>query len=257
MSSSLIVQFATLAGGGALGSFLSLACSRFTPALSPAQWFTTLCSPASHCPHCRQRLPGYDTMPLVSWLALKGRCRFCSHSFSAESFITEWLVAILSLLVLLSVDDLANALFILAASSVLMMVTLIDRRYFCIPDPLNYLLLWLGLLHATMTGTETSSILGALSGYGILWLLAWSYRQIRGYDGLGYGDIKLFAALGACCGWQALPWIALAATILALTGIIMLQLRGIIQGNSPLPFGPFLAIAGWVTIVLQSRFTLL
>jgi leader peptidase (prepilin peptidase)/N-methyltransferase len=95
-----------------------------------------------------------------------------------------------------------------------------------------------------------------VAGYCALWLLAWSYRQMRGYEGLGYGDIKLFAALGACCGWQALPWIALGATVMALTSIVMLQLRGFIQGDSPLPFGPFLAIAGWVAIVLQTRFTL-
>lgn len=257
MSLTLITQIAALAGGGALGSFLSLACARFSPTLSPAQWFAVLCFPGSQCSHCQQRLRWRDTLPLVNWLCLKGRCRFCHHPFGADSFITEWLFAMLCLLVLQSFTRPADAMFILTASSLLLMVAAIDRRYFCIPDLLSYLLLWLGLIHATMTGNEIMAIRGAVAGYCALWLLAWSYRQTRGYEGLGYGDIKLFAALGACCGWQALPWIALGATVLALTAIVMLPLRGLIQKDSPLPFGPFLAIAGWVTIVLQTRFTLL
>ena len=257
MSLTLITQIAVLACGGALGSFLSLACTRFSPSLSPAQWFASLCVPGSRCDHCQQRLLWRDILPLVSWAGLKGRCRFCHHPFSADSFVTEWLVAMLCLLVLQSFTNPADAIFIITAFSLLRLVAVIDRQYFCIPDPLSYLLLWLGLLHASMTGNETAAIGGALSGYCALWLLAWSYRQIRGCEGLGYGDMKLFAALGACCGWQALPWIALGATLLALTTIMVLQLRGLIQGDSPLPFGPFLAIAGWVTIVLQTRFTLL
>ncbi len=254
---SLFTQFIALAGGGALGSFLSLACVRFSPALSPAQWFVALCFPGSRCDCCQQRLLWRDTLPLISWPWLRGRCRFCHHPFGAKSFITEWLVAILCLLVLQSFTDPADAIFIITAPSLLLLVAAIDRHHFCIPDPLSYLLLWLGLLHATVTGNETAAIWGALSGYCTLWLLAWSYRQVRGHEGLGYGDMKLFAALGACCGWQALPWIALGSTFLALATIVMLQRRGIIQGKSPLPFGPFLAIAGWVTIVLQTRFTLL
>lgn len=257
MSLDLITQIAVLACGGALGSFLSLACARFSPVLSPAQWFSSLCVPGSRCDHCQQRLLWRDVLPLVSWAGLKGRCRFCLHPFGADSFFTEWLVAILCLLVLQSDTEPADAIFIITASSLLLLAAAIDRHHFCIPDPLSYLLLWLGLLHASVTGNETAAIWGALSGYLALWLLAWSYRQVRGYEGLGYGDMKLFAALGACCGWQALPWIALGATLLALTAIVMLQLRGLMQGDSPLPFGPFLAIAGWITIVLQTRFTLL
>lgn len=257
MSLDLITQIAVLACGSALGSFLALACARFSPALSPAQWFASLCVPGSQCDHCQQRLLWRDVLPLVSWAGLKGRCRSCHHPFSADSFVAEWLAAMLCLLVLQSFTDIAEAIFIITASSLLFLVAAIDRHHFCIPDPLSYLLLWLGLLHASVTGNETAVIWGALSGYCALWLLAWSYRQVRGYEGLGYGDMKLFAALGACCGWQALPWIALGATLLALAAIVMLQLRGLMQGDSPLPFGPFLAIAGWVIIVLQTRFTLL
>ncbi|NYS31680.1 A24 family peptidase [Pantoea sp. WMus005] len=257
MSPTVTTQIAALAGGSVLGSFLSLACARFSPAFSPAQWFAAVCFPGSHCDHCQQRLLWRDTLPLISWPVLKGRCRICHHPFSADSFITEWLFAMLCMLVQQSFTDSTEAIFILTASSLLFLAAAIDRHHFCIPDPLSYLLLWLGLLHATLTGNETTAIGGALSGYCALWLLAWSYRQVRGCEGLGYADMKLFAALGACCGWQALPWIALGATVLALATIMMLQVRGLIQGDSPLPFGPFLAIAGWVTIVLQTRFTLL
>lgn len=254
---SLITQIAALTGGGALGSFLALSCERFSPALSPRQWFAALCLPRSQCDHCLQRLRWHDALPLVSWPLLKGRCRCCHSRFGAKSLIIEWLVALLCLLVLQSYDRPADAIYIIAASGLLLLVAVIDRHHFCIPDPLNYLLLWLGLVHATTTGTEGMAIWGALTGYCALWALAGCYRQARGYEGLGYGDMKLFAALGACCGWQALPWIALGGTFLALTAIVMLKLRGSIQMNSPLPFGPFLAIAGWVTIVLQTRFTLL
>ena len=257
MSMPFITQIAVLAGGGALGSFLSLACARFSPALPPDQWFASLCFPGSRCTHCQQRLLWRDKLPLVSWPVLKGRCRFCNQLFSESSFVMECLTAMLCLLVLQSFTHSADAIFIIAASGLLLLVAAIDCRHYCIPDPLSYLLLWLGLLHASLTGNETAAIWGALTGYCALWLLAWGYRLVRGFEGLGYGDIKLFAALGACCGWQALPWIALGATVLALATIVMLQRRGVVQMDSPLPFGPFLAIAGWVMLVLQARFTLL
>lgn len=257
MSLPFITQIAVLAGGGALGSFLSLACARFSPALPADQWFTSLCFPGSRCTHCQQHLLWRDKLPLVSWPVLKGRCRFCNQSFSEASFVMECLTAMLCLLVFQSFTHFADAIFIIAASGMLLLVAAIDCRYYCIPDPLSYLLLWMGLLHASLTGNETAAIWGALTGYCALWLLAWGYRLVRGLEGLGYGDIKLFAALGACCGWQALPWIALGATVLALVTIVMLQRRGVVQMDSPLPFGPFLAIAGWVMLVLQARFTLL
>ncbi|MGK3144539.1 prepilin peptidase [Pantoea sp. C2G6] len=255
MLPDLMTSIATLAGGAATGSFLSLACQRFTPSASPAAWFRALCFPASGCDHCQRRLRWRDTLPLISWPRLKGRCRFCHHAFSAHSFICEALMALLCLLVLHSFTSLAAALYVVAASSLLLVVAAIDRQHLCIPDPLNYLLLWLGLTYATTSGTEAAAIAGALSGYSVLWLLGWSYRYVRGYEGVGYGDMKLFAALGACCGWQVLPAIAVGATSLALL-TIALQRRDLYQGDSPLPFGPFLAIAGWITIVLQTRFTL-
>lgn len=255
--SAVFTYIAALTGGGALGSFLSLASSRFAPALSPAQWFYSLCFPASHTLCCQKRLRWRDTLPLWSWPALKGRCRFCHHPFSADSFLAEWLFALLCLLLLQSVDNLSDRLYLIAAASLLFLLAAIDRRHFCLPDPLNYLLLWLGLLHATLTGSEAAAIQGTVAGYCSLWLLAWGYRRVRGVEGLGYGDIKLFAALGACCGWQALPWIALGATLLALAAVMAGGVRALKQRNSALPFGPFLSLAGWVMIVLQTRFTLL
>ena len=137
MSPTLITHIAALAGGGALGSFLSLTSQRFTPALSPAQWFALLCFPGSHCNHCQQRLLWRDALPLVSWPGLKGRCRFCHRAFGAESVVIEWLFALLCLLVLQSFDHSAEAVVIITASGLLLLVAAIDRRHFCIPDPLN------------------------------------------------------------------------------------------------------------------------
>ena len=159
---SLITQFVALAGGGALGSFLSLAWVRFSPALLPAQWFIALCFPGSRCDCCQQRLLWRDALPLISWPRLRGWCRFCHHPFGAESFISEWLVAMLCLLVLNSFDRAADATFVITASSLLLLIAVIDRQHFCIPDPLSYLLLWLGLLHAAIFGTESAAIWGAL-----------------------------------------------------------------------------------------------
>lgn len=257
MVAVVITWLAALAGGGALGSFLSLACARFSPALSPAQWFAAMCFPASRSDCCQRRLLWRDTLPLMSWPALRGRCRVCQQPFDAGSFLTEWLFALLCLLLLQSVDSHAERLYLIAAASLLFLLAAIDRRHYFLPDPLNYLLLWLGLLHAALTGRETAAIYGAVAGYCSLWLLAWGYRRVRDVEGLGYGDFKLFAALGACCGWQALPGIALGATLLALAAMMSALWRGLRPGDSPLPFGPFLAIAGWVTLVLQTRFTLL
>jgi len=256
MVPAVITYLAAFAGGGALGSFLSLACTRFSPALSPTQWFATLCFPASRSDCCQKRLLWRDTLPLVSWPALRGRCRVCQQPFDAGSFLTEWLFALLCLLVMQSVDSFSDRVYLIATASLLFLLAVIDRRTYCLPDPLNYLLLWLGLLHATQTGREVAAIYGAIMGYCSLWLLAWGFRSVRDVEGLGYGDIKLFAALGACCGWQALASIALGATLLALIAVFAVQRRNL-RPDSPMPFGPFLAIAGWVTLALQTRFILL
>lgn len=192
MSPTLITHIAALAGGGALGSFLSLASQRFTPALSPAQWFALLCFPGSHCNHCQQRLLWRDALPLVSWPGLKGRCRFCHRAFGAESFVIEWLFAILCLLVLQSFDHSAEAIFIITASGLLLIVAAIDRRHFCIPDPLNYLLLWSGLFHATVRNRNNGDM-GCCGGLlcvvaarlelsadaGVRGIRLWRYQALR------------------------------------------------------------------------------
>ena len=258
MSYRVTLSLITLILGSALGSFIALAYQRYSPALSPAQWFTSLCFPASHCEQCQRRLWWRDRLPLISWPALRGRCRFCRQLFTPHSLFIEILTALLCLLALNTFDQLTDSLFIIAGSCLLLLLAAIDRRHLSLPDPLNYLLLWLGLTHALITHSEAVAITGGLAGYGALWLLGWGYRLCRGYDGLGYGDMKLFAALGTCCGWQALPWIALGATSLALGTLGLRQLRGLPdRRGSPLAFGPFLAIAGWMMLVLQTRFTLL
>ncbi|WP_244175139.1 prepilin peptidase [Pantoea conspicua] len=254
----MAINAVTLIVGSALGSFIALASHRYSPTLSPARWFGALCSPGSQCDCCHHRLLWRDNLPLISWPALKGKCRYCRQPFSRCSLMTEGLIALLCLLVVNTFDRITDCLFIIASSCLLLLLAAIDRRHLCLPDPLNYMLLWLGLTHALTTGSEAAAITGGLAGYCTLWLLGWGYRLCRGRDGLGYGDMKLFAALGSCCGWQVLPWIAVGATSLALGNIVIGHWRGSTElNNSPLPFGPFLAIAGWVMIVLQMRFTLL
>ena len=242
----------------ALGSFIALVCQRFSPTDSSAEWFHSLCVPGSQCEHCQRPLLWRDRLPLISWPALRGKCRVCRHPFSPHSLVVETLVALLCLLAFNTFEQITDSLFIIASSCLLLVLAAIDHRHFCLPDPLNYMLLWLGLTHALTTGSATAAVIGGLAGYSTLWLLGWGYRLARGIDGLGYGDMKLFAALGTCCGWQALPWIAVGATSLALGTVLVGRWRGSTErGSSPLPFGPFLAIAGWMIMVLQTRFTLL
>jgi len=252
----LIILFTVTALGAALGSFLALACQRYHPAISPDDWFTSLWTPPSHCTHCQAPVLWRDRIPVISWLRLHGRCRFCRRPVGLLPLLFELTGALLCLLLArLFSDHLIVAAFILTASCLLLLLAAIDQRHLLLPDVLTGALLWLGLARFFFYKpvTVSAAVGGAIAGYGSLWLLAWLYRQIKNQAGLGYGDIKLFAALGTWCGWQALPWIALVASLTALLAFIALVvINRTLSVNSPLPFGPFLAVAGWGVIVIQS-----
>ncbi|MFP3440489.1 A24 family peptidase [Pantoea sp. SIMBA_133] len=252
----LIILLTVTALGAALGSTLALACQRYSPTASPSDWFRALWTPPSRCMLCRAPILWRDKIPLISWLCLQGRCRACRQAIGVLPLLFELTGALLCLMLVIVFNACPlTAAFILVASCLLLLLAVIDQRHFLLPDVLTGALLWLGLSRFFFAAplSVTSAVGGAVAGYGSLWLLAWLYRQIKHQEGLGNGDIKLFAALGIWCGWQALPWIALIASVSAL---LAFAVRAIIHKrlymNSPLPFGPFLAAAGWGMIVLQS-----
>lgn len=252
----LIILFTVTALGAALGSFLALACQRYHPAVSPTDWFAALWTPPSQCLHCLAPVLWRDRIPLISWLCLQGRCRSCHQTIGFLPLLLELLGALLFLIVMvLFRESLIVAAFMLTASCLLLLLAAIDQREFLLPDVLTGALLWLGLSRFCFYEplSISAAVGGAVLGYGSLWLLAWLYRQIKNQEGLGYGDIKLFAALGTWCGWQTLPWIALVASVTALFAFLTLAvINKTLSVSSPLPFGPFLAAAGWGVMMSQS-----
>jgi len=209
----------------------------------------------SHCPSCKHKLAALDNIPLVSWLALRGRCRYCGVRISWQYPLVELLTALASAAIAWKLGfgwPLASGLvftwILIAASG-------IDARTQLLPDQLTLPLLWLGLLLSlvSMFVTPTIAIVGAAIGYLSLWSVYWLFKLATGKEGMGYGDFKLLGALGAWMGpMSLLPIVLLSSLIGALVGGTMLALRGQ-DRSTPIPFGPFIAAAGWVWFVLGDR----
>jgi leader peptidase (prepilin peptidase)/N-methyltransferase len=206
-----------------------------------------LAVPRSACPHCGHILRAWENIPVVSYLLLRGRCLACGARIGARYPLTELATALLAVIALYAFgpSPLALAAFGLCATLLTMSLIDFDTKY--LPDSLTLPLLWAGLI--VNLGEDGfvplhQAVLGAIAGYGFLWCVYWLFKLARGVEGMGYGDFKLLAALGAWLGWQALPQIVLVAALagaivgLAATGI------GRMRFEEPLPFGPFLAAAG-------------
>ena len=205
----------------------------------------------SHCPHCKHPLAAWDNIPLLSWLLLRGRCRYCKTPISIQYPLVELLCGIASAIVVWHFGITWQAAAGLAFTWFLIAAAGIDFRTQLLPDSLTLPLLWLGLLLSLVplfVGTR-EAIIGAAAGYLALWSVFWLFKLATGKEGMGYGDFKLFAAAGAWMGWTALlPVIIIAAVAGAIIGIILLRVRG--QNRSvPLAFGPFLAIAMWIWLI--------
>ena len=209
----------------------------------------------SHCPQCRHKLGALDNIPLLSWLFLRGRCRYCRASISVQYPIVEVLSALASAAIAWKFGfgwPLAAGLIftwtLIAASG-------IDARTQLLPDQLTLPLLWLGLLIALIPlfVAADAAIIGAAVGYLSLWSVFWLFKLITGKEGMGYGDFKLLAALGAWMGAASLlPIILLSSLVGALIGGAALALRGQ-DRSTPIPFGPFIAVAGWMWFVFGDR----
>jgi leader peptidase (prepilin peptidase) / N-methyltransferase len=205
----------------------------------------------SHCPHCKHPLSALDNIPLFGWLLLRGRCRYCQAKISIQYPLVELLSGVLSAVIVWKFGPSWAALAGLALTWTLIALSGIDFRTQLLPDQLTFPLLWLGLLLSLlpMFVTAPASILAAAIGYLSLWSVYWAFKLLTGKEGMGHGDFKLLAALGAWMGPVALlPIILLSSLIGALVGGTLIALRKH-EREIPMPFGPFIAAAGWVWFV--------
>jgi leader peptidase (prepilin peptidase)/N-methyltransferase len=224
--------------------------------VTPEQF--TLSTPRSACPACKTPIKAWQNIPLISWLLLRGRCAACKAKISLRYPLVELTTGILSAWVAWRFGFGASAACALLVTWALIALTGIDIDHQLLPDGITLPLMWAGLLAAVVVGPITGSripvsahdaIVGAASGYVSLWLVFHTFRLVTGKEGMGYGDFKLFAALGAWLGWKLLPLvILLSAAAGALLGILLILLRGR-DRSAPMPFGPYLAAAGWLAMM--------
>lgn len=224
--------------------FLELEPSKPTAKLS-------LSLPRSSCGHCGHQITALENIPVLSYLFLKGKCSSCNAHISIQYPIVELLTAIISVIVAINFGVTIQTLAALFLTWVLIAASGIDIHHKLLPDQLMLPLLWLGLLlnvFGVFTDLE-SSIIGAMAGYMSLWLVFWAFKLITKKDGMGYGDFKLLALLGAWMGWQHLFIIILTSSFVgAIIGISYLLFKSK-DRNTQIPFGPYLATAGWATLL--------
>ncbi len=216
-----------------------------------------LATPRSACPHCGHRITALENIPVLSWLALRGRCRGCGTRISARYPLVELLTGALTLAVALRFGPGVEAAAAALLTWYLIALAGIDIDHQLLPDALTLPLLWLGLTLSlfdpagagTLFITPADAIAGALAGYLSLWLVYHAFRLATGKEGMGYGDFKLLAALGAWLGWQALPMVILVSAFVgAVFGLSMIAINRARRGV-PIPFGPWLAMAGWLVLM--------
>ncbi|MBD8529153.1 MULTISPECIES: A24 family peptidase [unclassified Massilia] len=206
--------------------------------------------PRSACPHCGHQITALENIPVISWLALRGKCRKCKAPISARYPAVELLTGVLSAALVWKFGSGAAGMATLLFAWLLIAMTFIDVDTQLLPDDLTFPLLWAGLL-INLNGTFVplhDAVIGAVAGYLVLWAVYWLFKLATGKEGMGYGDFKLLAALGAWLGWAMLPTIILLSSVVgALVGIslIVFAKRG---RDKPIPFGPYLAAAGMIAL---------
>jgi len=218
----------------------------------------TLSTPGSACPACKAPIKAWQNIPVVSWLMLRGRCAACKSNISVRYPLVEFTTGLLSAGVAWHFGFGAAAACGLLITWSLIALTGIDIDHHLLPDGITLPLMWAGLLASIIVGpmagnpipvSARDALIGAASGYVSLWLVFHAFRLITGKEGMGYGDFKLFAALGAWLGWKLLPLVILLSALTgAVIGILMIVLRDR-DRSVPMPFGPYLAAAGWIAMM--------
>ena len=207
--------------------------------------------PRSACPKCGHKITALENIPLLSWLFLRGKCSGCKTPISARYPLVELLTAVLSVVVAAHFGPTPLTLLYILLTWGLIALTFIDLDSMLLPDQITLPLLWLGLLVSVLGWgiTPTQAIVGACVGYLSLWSVYWLFKLATGKEGMGYGDFKLLAVFGAWLGWQSILLIVLLSSFVgAIFGLFIIyqQKKG---KNTPIPFGPYIAIAGWITLL--------
>ncbi len=259
--------------GAFIGSFLNVVIHRI-PIMLERQWKSeclellnsdnasfpvltkyNLSVPRSHCPSCNHQVKVIENIPIISYLFLRGKCSSCGIKISLQYPFVELFTAIFTTIVIwkfgFSLQSLGGVVF----TWFLIALSGIDIKKQLLPDSFTLPLLWLGIifnLFSTYTDL-TSSVLGAIFGYLALWSVFHLFKLITGKEGMGYGDFKLLAALGAWLGWQSLPLIILLSSAVgAIIGIFMIVTK-LQERSQPIPFGPYLAVAGWIAMLYGNQ----
>ncbi|PLZ01709.1 prepilin peptidase [Burkholderia sp. WAC0059] len=222
----------------------------------PARY--NLCLPRSACPHCGHMLPVWENIPVVSWLVLRGRCSHCRAPVSVRYLLIELAGAACAAGAFAAFGPTGKAVAAFAFCAALVAASAIDLEHQLLPDLLTLPLLWVGLA-VNLSGTFVSlhdAVLGAIAGYLLLWCVYWLFRLVRGIEGMGYGDFKLLAALGAWLGWAAVPQIVLIAAVAGAVIGLAATWSGRMRFEEPLPFGPSLALGAVITLFLGTPFYL-
>jgi leader peptidase (prepilin peptidase) / N-methyltransferase len=253
--------------GLAVGSFLNVVIHRL-PRMLEAEWEDQaaelrgeapaararydLVMPRSHCPHCSQPLAVHHNIPVLSWLLLRGRCGHCGASIPVRYPLVEIAAGLVAAAAIWRYGGTLAGAGAMLVGFFLIALAFIDLDTHLLPDDLTLPLLWLGLLF-NLGGTFVplaDAVIGAMAGYLVLWSVYWLFKLATGKEGMGYGDFKLLAALGAWFGWQALPTIlVLAALAGGAVGLFLILFRNH-RRDVPIPFGPYLAGAGLVVLLL-------
>ena len=250
-----------------VGSFLNVVIYRL-PLMMESRWRRDCCellevaqekteaplnlaTPNSHCPHCKAAIKPWQNIPVVSYLLLGGKCGNCGTSISVRYPVIELVTGLMTLALGFYFEASAALLGVMLLTWALIALTMIDVDHQLLPDDITLPLMWLGLLF-NVGNTYVSlqdAVIGAMAGYLILWSIYWLFKLLTGKEGMGYGDFKLLAALGAWLGWQALPVIILLSSLVgAICGIALMVIKR--RGKEiPIPFGPYLAMAGWIALL--------
>lgn len=254
-----------------VGSFLNVVIFRF-PKMLQHQWTAqshewlnkepytaeeppTLSSPPSHCMNCKAPVRAWQNIPIVSWLMLRGKCSNCGASIGLRYPMVELLTGVLSGYVVFHFGASIQSVFGLILTWVLIALTFIDFDHQLLPDDLVLPTLWLGLGMSlwAVFATPSDAIIGAIAGYLCFWVVFQAFKILTGKEGMGHGDFKLMALLGAWFGWQYLPQIVLISTLVgSVIGIFLMVIKKTKSGQA-IPFGPYIAIAGWIAMIWGER----
>jgi leader peptidase (prepilin peptidase)/N-methyltransferase len=212
---------------------------------------TTLCRPSSTCPSCDHKIRWFENIPVFSWIFLRGKCSACKSSISIQYPLIELITAIAPVAVLYFGGITQAGFGFIVFTYAIIVLSAIDFKHQLLPDSITQPLLWIGLI-LSVTGFGfvdiENAIFGAVSGYLSLWALYWVFRLFTKKEGMGFGDFKLYAAIGAWGGYAILPMVGVIAGILGLVVAIVMKLSGSFPKDQRIAFGPYLAVAGWIMI---------